>query len=278
MSEKRRRRLGLATVLDLKPRGYFLPYRHADEAPAESGGYPAVEAAFAAAEPAFRTVLAAVDGYAEALQAIAPDAPAPAPRWNQDWFPRLDAAAAYALVRGRKPGAIVEVGSGHSTRFLARAIADAGLATRLTAIDPGPRADLAGLAAEWRRELVQAAPLSLFQALGDGDLLFVDSSHLLMPGSDVDHLLNVVLPALRPGVLVHVHDIFLPDDYPEAWRWRGYNEQLALPALILCGAYRPIFASRYAVTRLGEALRHHAVARLPLVDGAYETSLWLEKA
>lgn len=271
--KERRRRLGLATVLDLKPRGFFLPYRHADATQAVPP-YPAVEAAFAAAD--FSSVFDAIDGLGDALRAIADDVPAPTPRWNQDWFPRLDAAAAYALVRTRKPGRIVEVGSGHSTRFLARAIADGGLATTLTAIDPAPRATLKGLAVDWRRELVQATPMALFQGLAAGDVLFIDSSHLLMPGSDVDHLVNRVLPALPAGVLVHVHDIFLPDGYPEAWAWRGYNEQLALPALIL-GGYAPVFASRYAVTRLADRLQASAVARLPLADGAYETSLWLEK-
>lgn len=270
---ERRRRLGLATVLDLKPRGFFLPYRHADAAQAVPP-YPAVEAAFAAA--GFGAVLDLVDGLGDALQAIAPDAPAPQPRWRQDWFPRLDAAAAYALVRTRRPALIVEIGSGHSTRFLARAIADGGLATILTAIDPAPRATLDGLPVTWRRELVQATPLAVFENLAAGDLLFIDSSHLLMPGSDVDHLFNRVLPALPRGVLVHVHDVFLPDDYPEAWAWRGYNEQLALPALIL-GGYAPIFSSRYAVTRLTDRLAHSAAGRLPLAEGAFETSLWLEK-
>ena len=269
----RRRRLGLATVLDLKPRGFFLPYRHADTAQAVPP-YPAVEAAFAAAD--FGAVFDLMGQFADALQTIGADAPAPAPRWNQDWFPRLDAAAAYVLVRTRRPGRIVEVGSGHSTRFLARAIADGGLTTTLTAIDPAPRATLEGLPVTWRRELVQATPLSLFEALAPGDVLFIDSSHLLMPGSDVDHLVNRILPALSAGVLVHVHDVFLPDGYPEAWAWRGYNEQLALPALIL-GGYTPLFSSRYAVTRMADRMAQSAVVRLKLADGAYETSLWLEK-
>ncbi len=271
--DERRRRLGLATVLDLKPRGFFLPYRHADAAAAVPP-YPAVEAAFAAAD--FGAMLDLADSFGDALRAIAADAPAPQPRWNQDWFPRLDAAVAYALVRTRKPRRIVEVGSGHSTRFLARAIADGGLATTITAIDPAPRATLDGLKVTWRRELVQATPLSVFQGLAPGDVLFIDSSHLLMPGSDVDHLFNRVLPALPRGVLVHVHDVFLPDGYPAEWVWRGYNEQLALPGLIV-GGWKPVFASRYAVTRMADRLQTSIVARLPLPDGAFETSLWLEK-
>lgn len=275
--DDRRRRLGLATVLGLKPRGFFLPHRHADAVAATQPPYAAVAAAFDARRAAFADALDRIDGFAQELQAIGADAFAPAPRWNQDWFPRLDAAAAYALVRTRRPRTIVEIGSGHSTRFLARAIADDDLTTRLVAIDPAPRAVLVGLAVEWRRELVQATPMDVFAGLKPGDLLFVDSSHVLMPGTDVDHLLNRVLPALPAGVLVHLHDVFLPDDYPPAWAWRGYNEQLALPALILGGGYRPVFASRYAATRMQERLARSVVQRLPMPEGAYESSLWLEK-
>src|SRR6185503_4717515 len=75
--------------------------------------------------------LSSIENYRAELEAIGFEPP-PAPRWNQDWFPRLDAAAAYAMVRITQPRRIVEVGSGHSTRFLARAVADGGLATRIT--------------------------------------------------------------------------------------------------------------------------------------------------
>ena len=64
----------------------------------------------------------------------------------------------------------------------------------------------------------------------------IDSSHTLVPGSDVDLLLNRVLPALSAGAVVHVHDIFLPDNYPDDWAWRGYNEQLGVAPLLFGGA------------------------------------------
>ena len=98
-----------------------------------------------------------------------------------------------------------------------------------------------------------------------------------MPGSDVDFLINHVMPDLPPGVLVHVHDIFLPDDYPTAWAWRGYGEQLALIGAIASGAWQPLFASRYMVTRRPDALTKSVVAQLPLQPGALETSLWLRR-
>ncbi len=127
-------------------------------------------------------VLARIESYADQLQAIGQEAP-PAPRWNQDWFPRLDAAAAYAMVRALEPKRIIEVGSGHSTRFMARAVADGRLGTRLTAIDPEPRASLEGLNVRWLKQPVQAAELSLFEQLEESDILFIDSSHQSSPAT-----------------------------------------------------------------------------------------------
>lgn len=274
----RRLRLGLPTVLGLGRQGFFIPCRYAGAVPPAGTRppYPAAEALFAAAEPSFAALLSAIDGYGEALRRIG-SAPAPAPRWDQDWFPRLDAAAAYALVRERRPGRILEVGAGHSTRFFARAAADAGLATAITAIDPAPRAELDGLGASVLAKTVQEADPACFRALAAGDMLSIDSSHILMPGTDVDMLLNRVLPALPAGVLVHVHDVFLPDDYPPEWAWRGYNEQLGVAALLLGGGWRALWASHYLATRMAGALAATVIGRLPLSPEARESSLWLEK-
>lgn len=267
-SYRRRLALGLPTLLGLKPRGYFIPYRHAGDLP-PAPGYPALEPLFAAAAPAMRARLASLDQL--------PAAPRLA-RWDQDWFPRLDAAIAYDMVRERKPRRIVEVGSGHSTRFLAEAIADSGSGSELVAIDPAPRADIARTGARMIPTPAPACGEAPFESLGAGDLLFIDSSHVLMPGSDVDFLLNRVLPRLPAGTLVHIHDIFLPDAYPPEWGWRGYSEQLAVAPLITGSAWRILFASRYAATRLASDVAASAVARLPAVPGAYDSSLWLERA
>ena len=214
-------------------------------------------------------VLTAIETYARELEAIGTEPP-PAPRWNQDWFPRLDAAAAYAMVRSLEPKRIVEVGSGHSTRFLARAVSDGRLDTRIIAIDPEPRASLAGLNVRWLRQPGQATELDLFERLEQRDILFVDSSHQLKPGSDVEFLLQRVLPCLARGVRLHFHDIFLPDAYPATWAWRRYNEQQAVAPLIGNG-YAVEFASHRVRQPRG------VVARLPLQEGAVESSLWLKK-
>lgn len=271
----RRLAFGLATLFGLAPRGWFIPARHAGDA-RPPAIYSAMARRMAEAEPAFTALLDAIDGLADDLLAIGGDAP-PAPRWTQDWFPRLDAAAYYALLRTRRPARVVEVGAGHSTRFAARAIADGGLATDHRAIDPAPRADLTRLAVQLDERVVQRAGAAAFADLVAGDALFIDSSHVLMPGSDVDLLFAEVLPSLPAGTLVHVHDVFLPDPYPASWSWRGYNEQNAVAALLASGGWRVLWSSRWVATRMPDRLARSMVARLPLVEGAFETSLWLQK-
>jgi predicted O-methyltransferase YrrM len=278
---RRRWALGLATLAGAK-RGFFIPYRLADSA-AAPGRYAALERLFAAREGEFRQLLDGLAALAPAFDVIAHAPAAPPggestrpPRWNQGWFPRADAAVAYALVRWLQPKRIVEIGAGHSTRFLARAIADGHLATRIATIDPEPRAALYGLDFEFVRAPLQKASPALFDALEPGDFLFVDSSHVLMPGTDVDIVLNRVWPGLAPGVVVHFHDIFLPDPYPADWGWRGYNEQNAVGALLAGGA-EILWSSRYAATRMTDRFAASALARLPLFEGAVETSLWVRK-
>jgi predicted O-methyltransferase YrrM len=275
----RRLCFGLDTVLQLDKKGFFIPYHRARTVtPPER--YAAIETLFEEALPEMASALDAVEAVADDLLAIARDAKAPAPRWNQAWFCGLDAAMLYAQIRQHRPARVIEIGSGHSTRFAARAIADGGLSTRLIAIDPEPRADLKALKVEWHRETLQDALKNsgggLIAELHPGDLLFVDSSHILMPGTDVELILTELLPRLPEGALVHIHDIFLPEPYPESWAWRGYNEQSAVAALLLGGGWDILFASRFARARFDARLRTgplgaHAESAGPA------TSLWLAK-
>lgn len=266
----RRLALGLPTVLGMSPRGWFIPHRYAPllPAPGTLPPYAGIEALFAQHTDTFTRAIDLIDGQAEALLALNT-------LLDQAWFPALDAAAAYALVRARKPLHIVEVGSGHSTRILARALCGVG---EILAIDPAPRADIAGLPGVRVVPMtLQAAPADLFDTLGAGDMLFIDSSHILMPGSDVDILFNRVMPRLPAGVLVHIHDIFLPFDYPPAWGWRNYNEQQGVLPLLATGAYAPLFSSVWAERRLAERLDRSVLPRLTRRPEGLATSLWLEK-
>jgi predicted O-methyltransferase YrrM len=266
----RRFALGLPTILGLAPRGWFIPHRYAAllPAPGTLPAYEAVEKIFRAREADLLATIDRIDSQAADLEAMAA-------MLDQSWFPALDAAAAYALVRHARPQRIVEVGSGHSTRILSRALAGAG---QLTAIDPAPRADIAGLpGVAIVATTLQAAPLDPFDALAAGDVLFIDSSHVLMPGSDVDLLFNRILPRLPAGVLVHIHDIFLPFDYPAVWGWRNYNEQQGVVPLLTTGAYVPLFSSAWAERIHGDRLAQSVISRLPRPAEALPASLWLRK-
>ena len=266
----RRLALGLPTVLGLKPRGWFIPHRYAPllPPPGAQPPYPVIERLFERNTATFIGVLDAVDAHAAQLEGLKN-------LFDQSWFPSLDAAVAYTLVRERKPQHIIEVGSGHSTRVLSKALGGLG---EIIAVDPAPRADIIDLpGVRVVPSTLQAAPLELFDGLRAGDALFIDSSHILMPGSDVDILLNRVLPMLPAGVLIHIHDIFLPFDYPPIWGWRAYNEQQGVLPLLASGAYRPLFASAWAERRLGARLETSVVPRLPRPSDAIAASLWLEK-
>ncbi|MGE0153844.1 MAG: class I SAM-dependent methyltransferase [Reyranellaceae bacterium] len=287
MLVKRLRLLGmaLATATGLKRRGWFIPHRYAQALapPGDNPAYAPLARRLDAGNADILSVLDLIETLAPALQRIAgenghPAGAIPDPRFDQGWFAPLDAAAAYAVVHARRPARLVEVGSGHSTRFLARALHDSDNPATILSIDPAPRAAIENLAPRVRfvRRPVQQVDPALFAQLQAGDVLFIDSSHILMPGSDCDFLFNRVLPALPAGVLVHIHDIFLPDDYPRAWAWRNYNEQQGVAPLLAHG-WRPIFASHYLRTRAPQALDSSIVARLPRHAAAIDASLWLEK-
>jgi hypothetical protein len=158
------------------------------------------------------------------------------PYSNNPFFTGIDARIAYGLACVKKPNRIVEVGSGNSTRFFRKAIVEANLQTRLTAIDPEPRLEISKVADDVIRESILDVDVELFANLSPGDMVFFDGSHLCFHGSDVTHFFLRILPELACGVLVHVHDIFLPFEYPEHFDIRSYNEQYVLAAFLMNNA------------------------------------------
>lgn len=129
----------------------------------------------------------------------------------------IEAQALHGMVRHIKPARIVEVGSGVSTYCMSKALAlnkREGRPGRITSIEPYPSDALKALPdIELLAQPVQRTAMSTFTSLGEGDLLFIDSSHTVRPGGDVNFLILEVLPRLQPGVIVHIHDIYLPYDY-----------------------------------------------------------------
>ena len=278
MSQTKQERLiqmGMRTVTGRAREGFFIPYRYASGVPGRVEPYAALEPVFAAARPQFERVIGEISSLADDLRAIDGTGPDRA-RFNQYWCPRLDAMAAYTMVRTHQPGRIIEVGSGHSTRFMARAVADGGLKCEMTAIDPEPRAQITELPITIERKTLQDADLSLFDAIEAGDFVCIDSSHILMPGSDVDIALNRILPALPSGAMVSFHDIFLPWPYPPDWDWRNYNEQNGV-GVLLQGGYELVFASHYVLRDMASSWEGTVISEIPVLEGAHECALWLRK-
>lgn len=188
------------------------------------------------------------------------------PAWCNSWLPALDAIALYCFLRDTAPARYVEVGSGVSTTFARRAITDGGLATKTTSIDPHPRAEIDGICDEVVRAPLETADLTIFDAVEPGDVVFFDGSHRSFTNSDVTVFFLEVLPGLPEDVLVQIHDIRLPDDYPPGWERRFYNEQYLLAATLLGGS------SRYEVV-----LPNAFVAGRPELHGILDV-LWGDAA
>jgi hypothetical protein len=152
-------------------------------------------------------------------------------------FSWLDSRALFCFLRHWKPARVIEVGSGYSSLILSDVKRRFLPEMSIQCIEPYPRPFLRrDSKISLIEQRVQQVPLAMFESLKAGDLLFIDSSHVCKTGSDVNYLFLHVLPKLAPGVLIHVHDIFLPFEYLKEWvidENRSWNEQYLLHALLM---------------------------------------------
>lgn len=205
---------------------------------------------------------------------------------HNGFFGPVDAEVHYATLRALQPARLIEVGSGFSTLLALEAVrrtrAEGGRSTEILAIEPYPSAALAaGLeGVELLQVPVQEVPLERFESLEAGDVLFLDSSHVLRIGGDVQFEYLEVLPRLAPGVHVHVHDIFLPYEYPEQWVREGrqfWTEQYLLQAyLAFTDTMRVRWSSHLMHRRHADALRAAIPSFRPQVD--VPSSFWMVSA
>ena len=176
-------------------------------------------------------------------------------------FMAIDAHVYYSFIRHFKPRRIVEIGSGASTLLASAAcvrnLAETGESPHFVAIEPFPssllKQGIRGLT-QLIQDKVQKVDVEVFSSLGSGDILFIDSSHVLRSGGDVQLEYCEILPRLAPGVLVHVHDISLPRPYPRVYfdNELYWNEQYLLQVLLS-------FTSRYEVVWPG----NHMMLKYP---------------
>jgi predicted O-methyltransferase YrrM len=182
--------------------------------------------------------------------------PAEPPPGQQRPFRGIDALVAYCMVRHFQPRLIIEVGSGFSSVLLGQAAAR-NKSSALICIDPFPSELLRENSISVLRSLVetkvQELDVEFFSQLDSGDILFIDSSHTVRIGGDVNYLFLEVLPRLKPGVIVHVHDIFLPFEYRRDWvldEFRFWTEQYLLQAFLM-------FNSEFEVLMANSYLNHY---------------------
>ncbi len=178
-----------------------------------------------------------------------------------DAYGHGDAEVLYAMVRALRPARIIEIGSGRTTCLIAQALRanrrdDPDYECEFVAVEPYPPEYLQPPPPEvtrFERQPLEKLPWSLFASLGPGDLLFIDSSHVVRTGGDVVREYLEILPRLAVGVHVHVHDIFLPFDYPQDWMHDAcffWNEQYLLQAFLAFNTHFEVTLPLHAMARL----------------------------
>jgi hypothetical protein len=200
-------------------------------------------------------------------------------------FGTIDAEVAHCMIRHFLPEKIIEIGSGNSTRLMARACLlnkeKSGKATQLFTVDPYPddivSKGFPGLA-EFTQQKGEDLPLDFFARLNPGDILFIDSSHVVQTGGEVNYLFLEVLPRLKPGVIIHIHDIYFPREYPKNWIYkfqRFCTEQYLLQAfLAFNNAFEVLFCNSYMHLHHSQELKNV----FPSYDGTdWPSSFWMKK-
>ena len=206
--------------------------------------------------------------------------------FNNQSYSGYDAEYLYSFIRLMKPKKIIEIGSGFSTRMIMVAIEknkqeNKETVAEIICVEPFEMPWLEQLGPQIIRKKVEDIPISFFQSLEAGDILFIDSSHVIRPEGDVLYEVFNILPHLKPGVYIHIHDIFSPFDYPKNWylqEYRMWNEQYLLEAFLMHNKQYEVIG---ALSYLGYKYPHLAQMNFPY---SYKngwkrgSAMWLRKS
>ncbi len=200
-----------------------------------------------------------------------------------------DGSILYSMIRHLKPGRIIEIGSGNSTRVACQAMkqneVEGTRGASILAIEPFPSSELIELAEATPQvqlliQPVEEAGLHIFHELSANDILFIDSSHILKPGNDVYHLYLHILPQVPVGTMIHIHDIRFPQDHPAEWPVEFkffWNEQYLLQMFLSYNdSYKIEFAGNYMWLRHAEEMKRSLVGLNESPDG-WPGSFWLRR-
>lgn len=194
-------------------------------------------------------------------------------------FDNVDALNYYNVIRHFKPKTIIEIGSGQSTKIAAKACL-INKTTKLISIEPYPQKILVkgfpGLNKLITKK-VENVNINIFKKLSNNDILFIDSSHVISTGGDVIYEFLHILPQLKKGVIIHIHDIFFPFDYPLPWildEKRFWTEQYLVQALLTYSkGFKILLANNYLCYKYKNELRK-IYPNIPHISGG---SLWIQK-
>lgn len=169
------------------------------------------------------------------------------PTWNNGFLPGLDIINLYTIISEIKPNKYIEIGSGNSTKLVFKARLEQNLKTEIISIDPKPRASIDELSDRVIREPFENIDIDIINQLEENDILFIDNSHRILPNSDSMVFFMEILPQLKKGVIVHIHDIYLPYDYPQFMCDRFYSEQYGLAFYLLANPekYAPMLPNYF---------------------------------
>jgi len=185
-------------------------------------------------------------------------------------FPAADALLLHSFLRMLEPANVFEVGSGYSSLVTAAVNHQFfNNSIDFLCIEPYPipeiQSSVPGLSKHLKAK-IQEVPLDFYDHLGRNDILFIDTSHVCKTGSDVNHIYFDILPRLKSGVYVHIHDIFLPFDYPQKWvidEGRGWNEQYLLQALLMFSKkFDVVYGNQFAQWKYTQLQKQHLGAVL----------------
>jgi predicted O-methyltransferase YrrM len=200
---------------------------------------------------------------------------------NNAYYSFTDGIILYCFLRHFKPRRVIEIGSGFSSALMLDTCEKFGLNTKLSFIEPFPKRLHSLLTAEdkIRNEIIvdklQNVPLSFFSELVEGDILFIDSTHVCKTGSDVNYILFEILPLLHQGVIIHIHDIFDSFEYPKEWitQKRSWNEIYLLRAFLMNNpAYTILLFSHFIHSKYPTAFKG-----MPLCYRNKGSNFWLRK-
>ena len=197
------------------------------------------------------------------------------------FFSYTDGIILYSIIRHFKPTRIIEVGSGFSSALMLDTSGLFKLNLKLTFIEPYPKRLKSLLTKTDKKNIeikeakIQDIDISNFKILEKNDILFIDSTHISKTGSDVNFILFNILPILKPGVLIHFHDIFFPFEYSKNWVYQGrsWNESYILRAFLMNN-------NNYEIIMFNDFLhKHHKTVfeDMPLCYKNTGGSIWLKK-